>query len=71
MDGSDSMKFMEWCNGKHDAVYIFEPDIVNRKKYQKCLQRTKEFPYMKKVCGVAQGNYAFRKEKKKIVLYAI
>ena len=32
LDGSDSIKFMEWSDGNYDSMHIFEPDIVNLKK---------------------------------------
>ena len=32
LDGGDSVSFINWCNGKYDAVYAFEPDEGNLDK---------------------------------------
>lgn len=32
LDGEDSVKFVQWCNGDYDVVYMFEPDADNRQK---------------------------------------
>lgn len=29
LDGHDSVNFINWCNGKYDAIYAFEPDMCN------------------------------------------
>lgn len=32
LDGEDSIRFMRWCRGNYDAVYMFEPDKNNHRK---------------------------------------
>lgn len=46
LDGGDSLKFMNWCKGKYQAVYAFEPDGENYQKlsrFAECYQKMQVF----------------------------
>lgn len=34
-DAGTSLEFMEWCQGKYDKIYCFEPDLINLDRIRK------------------------------------
>lgn len=39
LDGEDSMRFIDWCKGRYDKIYAFEPDKNNCRKLSKLAEK--------------------------------
>lgn len=43
LDGTDSIHFIDWCKGKYDGIYAFEPDGLNYGKLMEAGRGKKNF----------------------------
>ncbi|HBA67793.1 MAG TPA: hypothetical protein DCZ40_00310 [Lachnospiraceae bacterium] len=59
LDGVDSVKFIQWCNGNYDAAYLFEPDEDNYKKLIPLRNENKKFIIYKEGLWSGSGELAF------------
>jgi FkbM family methyltransferase len=52
LDGGDSRNFVNWCEGKYDSIYAFEPDKENLDKMQVAAEEISGF----EICPIGLWN---------------
>lgn len=64
LDGNDSIRFMEWCDKRYDAIYAFEPDPSNCKAMQVLMKKYERLTVYEQALWNDNTELRFATEKK-------